>query len=85
MNSYEKNIGPLNIDTLRIIATGLIGSEYAAEFIAYRELFAKWVIFATPPCIAQGAFLDNEQALWLLAHSGPPFVVCYPRSDKEMK
>jgi hypothetical protein len=42
MNSYEKNIGPLNIDTLRIIATGLIGSEYAAEFIAYRELFSKW-------------------------------------------
>lgn len=42
MNSYEKNIGPLNIDTLRIIATGLIGSEYTAEFIAYRELFSKW-------------------------------------------
>ena len=42
MDSYEKNIGPLTIDKLKAIATGLIGSEYATEFIAYRELFAKW-------------------------------------------
>lgn len=42
MNSYEKNIGPLSIDKLKAIATGLIGSEYAMEFIAYRELFSKW-------------------------------------------
>lgn len=42
MDSYEKNIGNLTIDALRIIATGLIGSEYANEFIAYRELFSKW-------------------------------------------
>ena len=42
MNSFEKNIGPLTLDNLRIIATGLIGTEYANEFIAYRELFSKW-------------------------------------------
>lgn len=42
MDSYEKNIGPLNIDKLKTIATGLIGPEFTAEFIAYRELFAKW-------------------------------------------
>ena len=42
MDSYEKNVGPLTIDKLKAIATGLIGSEYASEFIAYRELFAKW-------------------------------------------
>ena len=29
--------------------------------------------------------MDNEQALWLLADSGPPFMVRYPRNDKEMK
>lgn len=42
MNSYEKNIGPISLDVLRVIATGLIGPEFANEFIAYRELFAKW-------------------------------------------
>ena len=42
MNSYEKNIGPIKIDVLRKIASSLIGPDYAAEFIAYRELFAKF-------------------------------------------
>lgn len=44
MDSYEKMFGSLPIDKLSIIANGLIGSEYASEFIAYREIFAKWNI-----------------------------------------
>lgn len=46
MDAYEKCFGSLPIDKLNIIASGLIGSEYASEFIAYREIFSKWDIGA---------------------------------------
>jgi len=42
MNSYEEAFGSLRIDKLKLLATSLLGSEVAAEFIAYRELFAKF-------------------------------------------
>ena len=44
MDVYEEMFGSLPIDKLNIIANGLIGAEYASEFIAYREIFAKWNI-----------------------------------------
>ena len=44
MDAYEKSYGNISIDKLKTIATGLIGIEYANEFIAYREIFSKWNI-----------------------------------------
>ena len=42
MDSYEKTFGNLSINKLKLIATSLLGSEIASEFIAYRELFSKF-------------------------------------------
>ena len=42
MNAYEELYGSLPIDKLNLIASGLIGKEYTAEFITYREIFSKW-------------------------------------------
>ena len=42
MDAYEKAYGKIDLDDLKIMATGLIGPENAAKFIEYRELFAKW-------------------------------------------
>lgn len=42
MDAYEKAYGKIDLDNLKIMATGLIGAENAAKFIEYHELFAKW-------------------------------------------
>lgn len=42
MDAYEKSMGKIDIENLKIMATGLIGAENAAKFIEYHELFAKW-------------------------------------------
>lgn len=42
MDAYEKAFGKIDLDNLKIMATGLIGAENAAKFIEYHELFAKW-------------------------------------------
>lgn len=42
MDAYEKACGQLDLHTLMTMASGLIGDTYAKEFVAYRELFAKW-------------------------------------------
>jgi hypothetical protein len=44
MDAYEELNGKIKINDLKIMATGLIGAEYASEFISYREIFAKWNI-----------------------------------------
>lgn len=41
MDVYEK-MNSLNIEDLKILATGLLGDEIASEFMLYRELFSKW-------------------------------------------
>lgn len=42
MDAYETAHGSISFDELQVMASGLLGSETASEFIAYRELFAKW-------------------------------------------
>ena len=42
MDVFEKMFGSLEINKLKELANGLIGPECTSEFIAYRELFAKW-------------------------------------------
>ena len=42
MDAYEKAFGKIDLDNLKIMASGLIGPENAAKFIEYHELFAKW-------------------------------------------
>ncbi len=42
MDAYEEALGTLDIHNLMTMATGLVGAEYAKEFVAYRELFARW-------------------------------------------
>ena len=44
MNEYEEEIGSIPVNNLKFIANSLIGSEFASEFIIYRELFSKWNI-----------------------------------------
>lgn len=44
MDEYEEEFGQLNANDLKFIANSLVGGEFASEFIAYRELFAKWDI-----------------------------------------
>lgn len=44
MDAYEELNGSIKINDLKTIATGLIGSEYTSEFIAYREIYSKWDI-----------------------------------------
>lgn len=44
MNEYEEEFGSIPINNLKFIANSLIGSEFASEFIVYRELFSKWDI-----------------------------------------
>ena len=42
MDAYEATHGNIDLDELRIMATGLLGPEVTQQFIMYRELFAKW-------------------------------------------
>lgn len=42
MDAFEKSFKKLDINTLKIMASGLIGPENAGKFIEYRELFTKW-------------------------------------------
>lgn len=42
MDAYEEIHGNIDLDELRIMATGLLGEEVTQQFIMYRELFAKW-------------------------------------------
>jgi hypothetical protein len=42
MDAYEAIHGNIDLDELRIMATGLLGEEVTQQFIMYRELFAKW-------------------------------------------
>ena len=42
MDAYEKSNDKIDLEDLKIMATGLIGAENAAKFIEYHELFAKW-------------------------------------------
>lgn len=42
MDAYEKLYRSIPIEKLNLIASGLIGKEYTAEFITYREIFSKW-------------------------------------------
>ena len=42
MDAYEAAHGNIDLDELRIMATGLLGPEVTQQFIMYRELFAKW-------------------------------------------
>jgi hypothetical protein len=42
MDVYERLFKELSIGKLKEMSNGLIGPECTSEFIAYRELFAKW-------------------------------------------
>lgn len=63
MDAYEKCFGSLPIDKLNIIASGLIGSEYASEFIAYREIFSKWDIDALRKKKMEAIFKELTEAI----------------------
>ena len=41
MDAYEEMNGKIDLDELRVMATGLLGPEVTQQFIMYRELFAK--------------------------------------------
>ncbi len=42
MDAYEQVNGKIDLDELRVMASGLLGPEVTQQFIMYRELFAKW-------------------------------------------
>ena len=42
MDQHEAMFGSISMDDLKVMASGLIGTENAIKFIEYRELFAKW-------------------------------------------
>ena len=94
MDAFEKmNGGKIDLDNLRIMASGLIGPENAAKFIEYHELFAKWdynKLFNMSMKSVQNEFKkeisNNPTDAYAIISSGVSWVIeKYKKADFDVK